>query len=317
MRRNTSKRARTAGGYRLPGLLLAVCLGGAATLEPSNWRDEPIAPIPRPPTVNPFRFELGKALYNDTRLSSDGVTSCASCHDLGSNGAMTLSQARRSGGAPVGFDTQTVFNAALNYRYNWEGDARTLEAQATIAIESPELMATTVSQSVLRLSNDASMQRAFESAYGHGPDGPALLDAIATFERTLLTPDSRFDLWLRGDDNALSANELYGYRTFKAVGCISCHQGVNVGGNLMQPHGIFRAFGGPAPHLLRVPSLRNIAMTAPYFHDGSAATLPVAVRTMASAQLGRELSSQQVDAIVAFLGTLTGRYEGVLVTVPR
>ena len=178
-------------------------------------------------------------------------------------------------------------------------------------------MAGSVPVAVTRLRTDANMRQAFEAAYGHGPDAASLLDAIAAFERTLLTPDSRFDLWLRGDDAALTAQELEGYRTFKVVGCVSCHQGVNVGGNLFEPHGIFRAFGGPAPALLRVPSLRNIATTAPYFHDGSAATLPRAVRTMASAQLGRELSSEQVEAVVAFLGTLTGRYDGTEVSAPR
>ena len=220
-------------------------------------------------------------------------------------------------GGPLPFDTQTVFNAALSFRFNWEGNARTLAAQAAIAIESTDIMAGNVDHAARVLRGDDAMRAAFEAAYGHGPDPASLLDAIATFERTLLTPGSRFDLWLRGDDAALTALELEGFRTFKAVGCVSCHQGVNVGGNLFEPHGIFRSFGGPAPALLRVPSLRNIAATAPYFHDGSAATLGQAVRTMASAQLGRNLSASQVESVVAFLGTLTGRYEGVPVAAPQ
>ena len=221
------------------------------------------------------------------------------------------------GGGPLPFDTQTVFNTALSFRFNWEGNARTLAAQAAIAIESVDIMAGNVDAAARVLQRDDAMRAAFEAAYGRGPDPASLLDAIAMFERTLLTPGSRFDGWLRGDDTAITALELEGYRTFKAVGCVSCHQGVNVGGNLFQPPGIFRSVGGSAPALVRVPSLRNIAVTAPYFHDGSAATLAQAVRTMASAQLGRSLSASQVEAVVAFLGTLTGRYDGVPVAAPQ
>jgi cytochrome c peroxidase len=142
------------------------------------------------------------------------------------------------------------------------------------------------------------------------------LDAIATYVRSLLTPGSRFDLWLGGDAAALTAEELNGYRLFKSLGCISCHQGVNIGGNLYQRHGIFHPLAAPKPEILRVPSLRNVATTAPYFHDGSAPTLGDAVRKMAAAQLDQDLSDSQSEAIVAFLRTLTGTYRGVPVTAP-
>jgi cytochrome c peroxidase len=150
----------------------------------------------------------------------------------------------------------------------------------------------------------------FRSAYGHGPDAGSLLDAIATYERSLVTPGSRFDRWLAGDASALAARELDGYRLFKSLGCVSCHQGVNVGGNLFQRHGIFRPLGRREPVMLRVPSLRNVAQTAPYFHDGSAPTLEDAVRKMGAAQLNFNLSDEQIAAIVAFLQTLTGNYKG-------
>jgi cytochrome c peroxidase len=152
--------------------------------------------------------------------------------------------------------------------------------------------------------------RQFREAYAREPDAAALLDAIATYERSLVTPGSRFDRWLAGEAEAITPLELAGYQSFKSLGCISCHQGVNVGGNLFQRHGIFHPLGSPEPVLLRVPGLRNVAATAPYFHDGSAKTLPEAVKMMGIAQLDRVLSEAQITAIVAFLNTLTGTYRG-------
>ena len=152
---------------------------------------------------------------------------------------------------------------------------------------------------------------------GRAPDRDGVLDALAAYERTLVTPNSRFDLWLRGDGTALSADELEGYHLFKSAGCISCHQGVNIGGNLFEKAGVFQPLLGRDPEMMRVPSLRNVAVTAPYFDDGSAASLDEAVQRMAQAQLGQMLSDQQVGSIVAFLRTLTGRYRGELLTRPR
>jgi cytochrome c peroxidase len=160
------------------------------------------------------------------------------------------------------------------------------------------------------LNADSQMVRQFGEAYGGKPDKTNLLDAIATYERSLLTPGSRFDRWLGGDTVALTTEEQTGYGLFKSLGCVSCHQGVNVGGNLYQRHGIFRPLASPRPEILRVPSLRNVATTAPYFHDGSTPTLEDAVRKMAAAQLDRTLSDPQVVAIVAFLNTLTGTFHG-------
>ena len=136
------------------------------------------------------------------------------------------------------------------------------------------------------------------------------MDALVTFERSLITTGSRFDRWLGGDANALTAGELDGYRLFKSLGCIACHQGVNVGGNLYQRHGIFHPLGRPDPPILRVPSLRNVATTPPYFHDGSAPTLDIAVRQMGFAQLNSTLTDAQVQSVVAFLQTLTGLHDG-------
>jgi cytochrome c peroxidase len=164
------------------------------------------------------------------------------------------------------------------------------------------------------LRADPDIVGQFRAAYRHGPDRASLLDAIASYERTLLTPGSRFDRWLAGDAAALSAEEQNGYQLFKSIGCASCHQGVNVGGNMFQRHGIFHPLASPKPEVLRVPSLRNVATTPPYFHDGSTPTLEEAVRKMGAAQLDRILSHDQVEAIVAFLKTLTGTYRGASVT---
>jgi cytochrome c peroxidase len=212
------------------------------------------------------------------------------------------------------FNTPTIFNAALSFRLNWEGNFRTLEEQAESSLENAANLATNANQVLNKLGADPQVVRQFTQAYGHPPDRASLLDAIATYERSLVTPGSRFDRWLEGDPAALSAEEQKGYQLFKSLGCVSCHQGVNVGGNLFERHGIFHPLAPSKPEILRVPSLHNVATTPPYFHDGSAPTLRDAVRKMAFAQLDARLSDEQVEAIVAFLNTLTGTYRGVPVT---
>jgi cytochrome c peroxidase len=187
---------------------------------------------------------------------------------------------------------------------------RTLEDEVDVAIANPDILGTTMADVLKRLRADPDMVGQFEKAYGHRPDRESLLSAITTYERTLVTPGSRFDRWLQGDTAALSTQELDGYKLFKKLGCASCHQGQNVGGNLFERYGIFDPTLSPKREMLRVPSLRNVAVTPPYFHDGRVATLDEAVRRMGKAQLNQALSDPQVDAIVAFLKTLTGNYHG-------
>lgn len=276
----------------------------------STAAPEPITPTPGPPPIDPLKSALGERLFKDVRLSHDNSRSCSSCHDLNVNGASATSRDPGLNGSNVSLNTPTVFNAALNFRYGWEGKFRTLELQAAVSIESPMTMGISVADVVEKLKVDPVMRRAFAEAYGRGVNATDLLDAIANFERTLVTPDSRFDRWLAGDATALSAEELNGYRLFKSLGCVSCHQGVNVGGNLFERHGIFRPLASPHPEVLRVPSLRNVGATAPYFHDGSAPTLDDAVRKMAASQLDSTLTDQQANSIVAYLKSLTGKYRG-------
>jgi cytochrome c peroxidase len=231
-----------------------------------------------------------------------------------SNGADARRRDTSVDGSELALNTNTVFNAALSFRFDWDGGVRTLEAQARRSIDSPQIMGGTIDEVVRALRADPVVVRQFNDVYGHGPDRESLVDAIATYERSLLTPGSRFDRWLGGDAAALSAQERDGYKQFKTLGCISCHQGVNVGGNLFERFGVFRSPERATSKPLRVPSLRNVAMTPPYFHDGAAPTLEDAVRRMGRAQLGLQLSDGQVAAVVSFLKTLTGTYRDRPVT---
>ena len=306
-------------------LLLTVTAGALISrAEPSALPEstivftrEPITPIRSPPEADPLKLALGEELFQSRLLSHDQTLSCRSCHDVRNNGADNLQRATGADGRPLVLNTPTVFNAVLSFRLNWEGDRRTLESQAAWALNSAPGLGTRMSDVLARLNGNAEITRRFVVAYGHDPDEPSLLNAFATYERSLVTPDSRFDRWLKGDKAALSAKELNGYALFKSFGCVSCHQGVNIGANLFQQHGIFHRLASPEPKVLRVPSLRNVATTAPYFHDGSAPTLADAVRRMARAQLDQTLSEQEIEAIVAFLNSLTGNYRGVPVKAPE
>lgn len=316
--RPTAPAALRTSGRRLL-ICLAVLLASAAVAQApdaalstakSPGDEEPITPIPQPPASDPRKRALGERLFGDTRLSGDGNLACSSCHDLQTNGARSTSDNAAHDRSKFPFDTPTIFNASLNFRLNWEGNFRDIEAQAESSLENPKNMRTSVDEVLGKLNADPDMVERFRKAYGRTPDRASFLDALATFERSLLTPGSRFDRWLGGDAAALSPQELDGYKLFKSVGCSACHQGANVGGNLFARQGIFRPLAAVPPEIVRVPSLRNVATTAPYFHDGSAPTLGAAVRKMAVAQLDRSLSDQDIDSIVAFLKTLTGTYRG-------
>jgi cytochrome c peroxidase len=276
---------------------------------PASAGREPITPIPAMPAQDLQRVLLGERLFGDKRLSHDNTHSCSSCHDIGTNGASANTRDTPEG-QPMVLNTPTVFNASLNFRLNWEGNFRSLEEGAENSLRNPAIMASSADEVVRKLRSDPEMVRQFRDTYGREPEVAALLDAIATYERSLVTPGSRFDRWLAGEADAITPDELSGYQIFKSLGCITCHQGVNVGGNLFQRHGVFHPLGSPEPAMLRVPSLRNVATTAPYFHDGSAFTLPEAVKAMGIAQLDRVLTDQQIAAIVGFLNTLTGTYRG-------
>jgi cytochrome c peroxidase len=307
--------SRPAWAYAAAALLLVpgYLAPGSGSTHESNTPpalDEPITPVPPAPALDQRKIALGEQLFRDVRLSRWNTHGCSTCHDPDSNGSTEHTAALIRSQAGRNFDVPTISNAALSFRLSWEGKYRSLEEQAAASLVSHTTMNTSVQETVAKLNGDPAETQQFWNTYGHGPDAASLLDAIATYERSLVTPGSRFDRWLAGDASALSVQELAGYRLFKSLGCVSCHQGVNVGGNLFQRHGIFRPLGRREPVMLRVPSLRNVAETAPYFHDGSAPTLEDAVRKMGAAQLNFDLSDEQITTIVAFLHTLTGNYKG-------
>jgi cytochrome c peroxidase len=296
------------------GLLLAFAIPellAQSSEANSIISEEPITPIPSLPPIDPLKVRLGAQLFGDPRLSRDNSRSCTSCHNLGSNGATRESHDSGLDGSTLPLNTLTVFNASLSFRFGWEGKIRTLELDVASSLQNPQIMGADIAETAEKLNADPALRREFMVAYGSGADARNVVDALVSFQRTLVTPGSRFDRWLMGDAGALSVEEQDGYRLFKSMGCVSCHQGVNIGGNLFQRHGIFHPLASPKPEILRVPSLRNVATTAPYFHDGSTATLDDAVRKMVMAQLNAALTNQQVNAIVAYLRTLTGEYHGV------
>jgi cytochrome c peroxidase len=290
---------------------------------------EPIEPLPRSVPGDPARIALGERLFADARLSHDRQRACTTCHPLARAGVDGRARAEPADGRALLRNTPTVFNLAFDLFYNWDGSTDNLPEHDNRVLLSPAIMATTWEELLPRLRADAGYVAGFSGAYAGGITASNVLDALAAYERSLVTPDSRFDRFLRGEHGALTAEELHGYQMFKSLGCIACHQGRNVGGNLVQRFGVFadtsleRRAGDPLDlgryntthdeldrQVFRVPSLRNVATTAPYFHDGRADTLSQAVATMARVQLGRDVSGADIQAIVAFLGTLTGRYQG-------
>lgn len=290
---------------------------------------EPITPIPLEIKLDRARLELGRRLFHDMRLSGDGTLSCASCHDLDRGGAGLEAYSRGVGGRLGEVNVPTVFNSGFNFRQFWDGRAATLEEQVDGPINNPVEMASNWPHVLDQLKKDVDYPRAFAAIYPDGICVDSVKDAIATFERSLYTPNSRFDRFLRGDRTALNEDEQAGYRSFKELGCVSCHQGMNVGGNLYEKMGVMEDYFTVRGNIteadqgrynltgieeqrfeFKVPSLRNVALTAPYFHDGSAATLEDAARMMAKHQLGIELSEHQQRQIAAFLRTLTGEYPG-------
>lgn len=313
----------SAGAGSVAAALL--CLGPSVRAQ----GEEPIRPIPLETRVDTRKAAIGEQLFHDKRLSSDGSVACATCHPLDHGGVDGLVVSVGVGGARGAVNALTVYNSALNFRQFWDGRALSLEEQVNGPVHDPVEMGSNWPEVVAKISRDPAMAAAFKAVYGDGVQPHNIQDALAAFERSLTTPNSRFDKYLRGDTRALARDELQGYQLFKSYGCVACHQGVNVGGNMFQVFGVmgdyFARRGNPGPadlgrynvtgnpadkHVFKVPGLRNVALTAPYFHDGSARTLHEAVDVMFKYQLGRSAPARDKDLIVKFLHTLTGEYRG-------
>jgi len=298
--------------------------GSAATADnliQAVYREEPIQPIQPANVNNPKHVELGKKLYFDPRLSRSGFISCNSCHNLSMGGTDNLKTSIGHNWSKGPINSPTVLNSSLNLAQFWDGRAADLKEQAAGPIANPGEMAFTHELAIDMLGSIPAYVEEFKAAFGKNEITiNEVTLAIAAFEETLKTPNSRFDLWLRGDDNAISATELAGYNLFKSRGCIACHNGEGVGGNSFQKMGLvepylatslaegrFAVTGNDADRFnFKVPTLRNVELTYPYFHDGEANTLREAVDVMGRLQLGKQFTDEENSQIVAFLKTLTG-----------
>ena len=297
--------------------------------------NEPVRPIDQTLEYDPAKAALGFALFHDPRLSIDNTVSCASCHALETAGVDNHQFSHGVNDQLGGVNAPTVFNAVYNFVQFWDGRAKTLAAQAAGPPLNPvEMASESFEQIIGKLNADKKFVKEFTAVYPDGLTAENLTDAIEQFEHTLITPDSPFDKWLRGDDSAITAEELEGYELFKKYDCATCHAGANLGGLTYELMGLRRHYFAERGmelthedngryketqqerdrHRFKVPGLRNVEHTWPYYHDGTRETLEEAVRDMGLYQSGVELTDVEVDKITSFLKTLTGEYNGTPVT---
>lgn len=312
---------------------IAIIAGASIMLSQAIAREydnQFFEPIPKSMELDLQKVQLGKNLFHDVRLSGNNKLSCASCHAIDQGAIIPGEKHSLPGvsGKAVPINIPTLFNSGFNHTQFWDGRAANLEEQIDGPTHNLDEMGSNWKEILSKLRNDENYKKSFYDLYRSPPTEKATKDAIATFERSLITPDAPFDNYLKGDDKALSEQEKEGYQLFQDYGCVSCHQGRNLGGNMFQTMGImgdyFKDRGNITKtdlgrynvtgreedkYVFRVPSLRNIEITGPYFHDGSAETLEKAVEVMAKYQLGRDLSNEEKDALVAFLKSLTGFYK--------
>jgi cytochrome c peroxidase len=307
----------------LQWVLRAVAVAALMTSGAAMAQDqEPVSPVPAPKAVNPAAVELGKKLFFDPRLSKSGFISCNSCHNLSLGGTDNLKTSIGHNWQQGPINSPTVLNSRLNLAQFWDGRAKDLKEQAGGPIANPGEMAFTHELAIETLRSIPGYVDEFKQVFKTEQlTIDEVTTAIAAFEETLVTPNSRFDQWLDGDKKAITANELAGYKLFKDSGCVACHNGPNLGGNSFQKMGLVQPYktantaagrvdvtGKDADRLnFKVPTLRNIELTYPYFHDGAAETMTEAVDLMGRLQLGREFNKDENTKIVAFLKTLTGQ----------
>ncbi len=301
---------------------------GESMSDTSSRSSEPVQPIPVIFDFDKAKVELGKKLFFEPRLSKSGWITCNSCHNLSTGGTDNLPTSLGHKWFTGPINSPTVLNARLNLAQFWDGRAKDLKAQAGGPVANPFEMGSSHELAVSVLQSIPEYVKWFRDVYGaeevYGDEKITIdqvTDAIAAFEETLITPNSKFDYWLRGYDSAITESEKEGYRLFKEKGCIACHNGMGVGGNS------YRKFGTRKPYdrdthtlgrysvtkeekdkyVFKVPLLRNIELTAPYFHDASTWDLSEAVNVMAEYQLGLKCTDDETGKIVAFLRTLTGQ----------
>jgi cytochrome c peroxidase len=293
--------------------------------KPAMAAVEPLQPLPSSVDVNMDKVLLGRSLYHDTALSGDGTIACVTCHSLDHGGAEPRKTSIGIRGQIGPINSPTVLNSSYNFVQFWDGRAKDLQEQAAGPVENPIEMGAKWDDVVERLKKNEAYTAAFTKLYADGVTKDNTTDALAEYEKSLITP-SRFDKYLLGDETAITDAEKQGYATFKEVGCTACHSGIIAGGTMFQKMGLVKDYftdrGTPITaadlgrfnvtkseadkYFFKVPTLRNVELTSPYLHDGSRATLEETVQVMGKYQLGRDLTDAQVNSIVTFLKSLTG-----------
>ena len=324
---------KTITNTSLGGVLRTVAAAALLSIHPlaaMAQDQEPVSPVPAPKAVNPAAVELGKKLFFDPRLSKSGFISCNSCHNLSMGGTDNIKTSIGHNWQQGPINSPTVLNSRLNLAQFWDGRAKDLKEQAGGPIANPGEMAFTHELAVETLQSIPGYVDEFKQVFKTDKlTIDEVTTAIAAFEEILITPNARFDQWLDGDKKAITADELAGYKLFKESGCVACHNGPNFGGNSFQKMGLVQPYktantakgrvevtGVDADRLnFKVPTLRNIELTYPYFHDGEAATMGEAVDLMGRLQLGREFSKEDNARIVAFLKTLTGQQPQMMLPI--
>jgi len=301
--------------YILKPLLLALL---SLTISSTIYAQSSITPIPKTLSYDKEQALLGKKLFQDPILSKDGSIACSSCHNLTTNGASKTPFSFGIKGKETKVNTPTVFNSVFNFVQFYNGRAKTLKEQAIQGMSEPTHIDITIKDVVAKLKT-SSYEKSFQQIFNDGLTQENFLSVIVEFEKALITPNSKFDNFLRGDTTVLNSQEKKGYKEFQKDGCINCHNGVNIGSNMYQKMGLFVPYRAEKTvngryditnrerdkFVYKVPSLRNIADTAPYFHDGGAKTLSDAVIKMYEHQLGKKVTKKEVSNIVAFLKTLS------------
>lgn len=294
---------------------------GLAAYSAGAGAAEPVDPIEPVEVKNPALVELGKMLFFEPRLSRSGFISCNSCHNLATGGVDNLQTSIGDRWAQGPINSPTVLNSFGQVAQFWDGRAKTLAEQAAGPIANPLEMASTHEMAVKVIASIPGYAPYFKKAFGDTEVNiKRITEAMAEFERTLVTPNARFDKWLKGDKNAITQQELNGYKIFKESGCTICHNGAQLGGQSFQKMGVVRPYkttntaegvkaisGRDQDRMtFKVPMLRNIELTYPYFHDGAVWSLEESVSIMGDLQLGKRYTKQEIDDITAFLKTLTG-----------
>jgi cytochrome c peroxidase len=311
-----------------PTFLVCISSGTFAHAETNTpYKQEPISPIPLTVEVNKAKAALGESLFSDTRFSKNNTVACATCHQLESGGDDNVSMGISLVADQHVINTPSIFNAQYNFRQNWDGSAATLEEQIDMVMVSQHEFNNQWDNVTAQFSADKDFTKTYNKIYKGSVTKDNIVNALVEYEKSLNTPNSAFDRYLRNEEKSLTQEEINGYMLFKGLGFISCHQGMNVGGNLYQKFGVFYDYlaerGDINKHdfgkfnttdrqrdkfVFKVPSLRNVAVTAPYLHDGSAKTLEDAINIMGKTQLGRTLTADEISLIKAFLNSLTGQH---------